>query len=270
MYWTSHTGAGEYIAHIHTELARLGLYEDWQYGTQQLSVVQELIKWLDDQPSQELAGLHQWQHLDLRGLLDRWKDGSRSPKPRIDLTIEITQRENLSVWWYPAGYRDAIPVWGDRENAEYSGDLRRMKFREPPDFRHYVKGHLYANYRPDHELMFIRDVGRIRPDIRPRSANGLGNVEVLDELVICAVRAALDHFVRGLRRIYDVTLLDELVFVLEKRSRETYGSMYTMDYVTAWRIEDRYDPMAARRGAEQSGSAEVVQLRPKKDGDAPE
>lgn len=268
--WYQHTGASEYLTHVLTEMTRLGLYDEWRYGTHELSVLSELMRWFDDQPSQQLADLHRWEYFDLPKLLAQWKDHDRAPRPRIELSVEITLRHNLSVRWYPAGYRDSVPTW-EGEIEGYSGDLRRRRFVEPPDFRHYVQGRLYASYRPEHELMFIRDVGYLRPEWRGRSAAGLGNVEVLHELLICAVRSAFDHFVTGLRRSYDVTLLDDFVFEIEQvEEANRYGPPSVRPFVRGWGLEDRYDPMAARRRAERAGSGEVVQLRPKKDGDAVE
>ena len=114
-------------------------------------------------------------------------------------------------------------------------------FKEPPDF-HWFAGDEQQLWqeRATNELMFIRDVGKLRPSIqREDESDAMHNREVLDTLLISAVRASFIFLIRQLRHSFEVTLLHDFVFDLADGEwvelRPGHG--FFTERVVGWHIE---------------------------------
>lgn len=262
MAWREHAAAHDYLTHLLLEVGRLGLADalrdnarsDWQ-------VLGELFRWFDDMPSREIGQIGHWINLDIKQLVNRIESsGDRfGVRPRIEITAEITSKDNLTVRWFPAGWHGAGHAFEDVPG--YMGSLRNRKFKTPPDFRFYVEGQQYANNRPEHEIMFIRGVGKLSTKPYEWGPYAVCNYEVMDALLICATRAAFNQMVRGLREAFHVTLLNDFEFDFDELveaspfSAMSFTNRYVRDWRLVWAPRDESSPSGA--------SAEIIPLKPK-------
>ncbi len=266
--WHAHRTAHHYLAHLTSEMGRLSLTEHMEHGSgHSWRVLRELHDWFDEQPSRPIAEIGHWANLNMTELVRRAKEvgNAYNVKPRIEITAEITSKDNLTVRWFPAGYRAA--GYTSDESSEYLGSLRGRRFKTPPDFRAYIEGQQYASYRPEHELMFIRGVGELHPEPRELGPYATCNYDVLDALLICATRATFNQMIRGLREAFDVTLLNDFDFTLAEAPAESFGGIptFTRWFVTAWRIVSLPDPAAMSLKLKPGETPEIVPFRPKDD-----
>jgi len=182
----------------------------------------------------------------------------RNAKPRIELSAHITKMNNLSVRWHPGGWRDADYDWAATDR-NYFNLIKQRKWNTPPDF-HWFTGDEEPtfNSRPTNELMYIRGVGNLRPD--PRDSYGpyaAYNGDVVDSLLICAVRAAYEGLIKQLGYSFEVDVLDEFDFVTREEIIEgdDFSSEFPIDRVVSW-SRDAAPPRSDRVAG--SGSASTV------------
>jgi hypothetical protein len=203
--------ATEYVSHIIVELGRLGLevhdIERHDRPPNTKMVLSDLLDWLDDHPGEAFAKLANWQALDFAHMRSRL-ERNWNAKPRIELSAHITKMKNLSVRWYPRGWRNADYNWAatDRDSFDL---IKQRKWNTPPDF-HSFAGDEEPTFdsRPANELMYIRGVGNLRPE--PCESYGpyaTYNRDVVDSLLICAVRAAYERLIKHLEHSFEVDVL---------------------------------------------------------------
>jgi hypothetical protein len=245
---------GEYVSHMLLELGRLGLniddIESRSRPPNRETVLSDLIDWLSDHPGKAFAQLSNWQTLDLAQIRSRLEQ-NRSAKPRIELSAHITKMNNLSVRWYPGGWRDTEFDW-HRTDHSYFNLITHRKWRQPPDF-HWFTGDEDPTFdsRPSNELMYIRGVGNLRPE--PRDSYGpyaIYNADVVDSILICAVRAAHEGLHEQLAHSFEVTAVDVFDFKVRDEVDDADPSPYRSELhrVVAWSIEDAAELKTRREG----------------------
>jgi hypothetical protein len=122
------------LAHLQRELARLGLTERSLKGYQS-TILSELEA---GAPEENFAQLHEWWHYNIKRLIERGQGRGAPAKPRIDVSVLITTKGNLTVSWWPTG---AI-----NDEAGPESDWARWRL---------IKR---IGTRPDNELLFVRDL----------------------------------------------------------------------------------------------------------------
>jgi hypothetical protein len=255
--------AGGYVSHVLRELGRLGLeihdIERRDRAPNTETVLSDLIDWLSDRPGEAFARLFNWQTLDLAQIRSRLEK-NRLAKPRIEVSAHITKMNNLSVRWHPGGWKLTDFDW-HRTDHHYSNLITHRKWREPPDF-HWFVGDEDPTFdsRPSNELMYIRGVGNLRPE--PRDSYGpysTYNADVVDSILICAVRSAYEGLIRQVECSFEVTVVDAFDFVTREEVDEADLSPYrsSIRRVIAWSLEDAAELRARRErdaAAEQDRS----------------
>ena len=234
----------EFIAHILTELGRLEMeladIESHARPPNTRTILSDLLAWLSSQPSKAYAELVSWKTLDFDQLRDRLRRDYNA-RPRIEISAEITKMNNLSVRWHPGGWRDSEFNW-DRANYNFSNLITHRTWKQPPDF-HWFSGDEQPTFegRPSNELMYIRGVGNLRPE--PETDYGpyaSYNRDVLDSILICAVRSAYETLLKQLEYSFDVTVINAFDFAIREEVDESdqWSLRYPIRRVIAWSLED--------------------------------
>jgi hypothetical protein len=250
---------GEFISHLLLELGRLGLevrdIEDYDRPPNRTTVLSDLLEWMGSQPSKALAALNDWQRLDLVQLQSRSRS-DRAFKPRIEISAQITKMNNLSVRWHPGGWRNSEIDWS-RPNRNRFNLIESRKWREPPDF-HWFEGNEdpYFDSRPSNELMYVRGVGNLKPE-PSEGYYGFYNHDVVDSILICAVRSAYESFIQQLEFGFSVKVIDGFDFVIRDEMDESDASRWRAptNCVVSWTLEDA-DDLNARREREAAEEQE--------------
>jgi hypothetical protein len=223
-------------------LGRIGLkiaeIEDNSRPPNTMTVLSDLVDWMSERPSEAFAQLTDWKRLDLEEIQRRTGDDP-SAKPRIEVSAAITKMRNFSVRWHPAGWKDAQFEW-NASNASYFNLILRRKWSQKPDFRLF-EGDESPTFdrRPSNELMYIRGVGNLRP--HPRETYfGSYNRDILDSILICAVRAAYESLIRQLESSFEVKVIDAFDFETRDEIDESRhpSSGYPLKRVVKWTLED--------------------------------
>lgn len=246
-----------YCAHLLTELGRLGLrvhdIERHDRPPNTETVLSDLLSWLAAHPGKAYGQLTDWRALDLAQMRKRL-DKNMEVKPRIELSAEITKMNNLTVRWHPGGWRDSEFNRGSGASA-YSNLVPSRRWKEPPDFQWFT-GDEDPDFdsRPSNELMFIRGVGNLCPE--PVEAYGpyaTFNGDVVDSILICAVRTAYEALIVQLANNFEVTVLDAFDFVTRDKSDSSDDGPFRspIHRVIAWELEDAAT-LKARREREQA------------------
>jgi hypothetical protein len=99
------------------------------------------------------------------------------------------------------------------------------------------------------ELMYIRGVGNLRPE--PRDSSGsyaTYNADVVDSVLIGAVRSAYEGLIRQLEYSFAVDVVDAFDFVTRNEVGQTDPSPYRSPIrrVVAWTLEDAAELRAGR------------------------
>jgi hypothetical protein len=214
-------------------MGRLGIDQYKDFGPVQTTVLRNLLDWRDEFPDRAYANLLDWTNLDLQRMAERYQKNRRS-KPRIELTAELTKKDNLTVRWYPAGFTYGPPAW-PRER-EHFNLINTREYDDPPDFR-WFEGDEAATWtaRATNELMFIREVGHLSPS---RENHGFRfNKEVVDSILLCALRGAFNGLVASLRQSFEVELLNDFAFDVEPLDPSDTTPLAD-NRVVGWRIVD--------------------------------
>jgi hypothetical protein len=251
--------AGDYVSHLLMELGRLNLeihdIERRDRPPNTKTVLSDLIDWLAEHPGEAFAKLVDWKRLDLGQIKLRFEK-DRSAKPRIELSADITKMNNLSVRWHPGGWRESEFDW-HKIDHHYFNLITHRKWRRPPDF-HWFEGDEDPTFdsRPSNELMYIRGVGNLRPqphdDYGPYSTF---NDDVVDSVLICAVRSAYESLIAQLGHSFEVSIVSAFDFVTRDEIDESdpLSQRLPTHRVIAWSLENA-DELQARR--EQIAAAE--------------
>ncbi|MET0483127.1 MAG: hypothetical protein ABWZ27_09475 [Aestuariivirgaceae bacterium] len=128
--WYEGAAPSEYIAWVYRELVIQGI--DVLELADRFRVLKDLIAWRDTFPNDAFARSVCWNSYDLETLVERSRDTRRIAKPRIEVSAQITTKQNLSVRWHPAGFHEAEDD-ANRPMRSYNV-LDPNAFREPPDF----------------------------------------------------------------------------------------------------------------------------------------
>ena len=236
--------ADDYCAHILTELGRLRLQvrdiESYDRPPHTRTVLSDLLDWMVSHPGKAYAQLTDWRTLDLAQMRSRL-DKNRDAKPRIELSAEITKMNNLSVRWHPGGWQDSVIDWRNGASDHFNL-IPRRRWREPPDFLWFTGDEApYFDTRPSNELMFLRGVGNLRPKpIESFGPYATYNRDVVDSVLICAVRAAYERLIDQLSHSFEVAVLDGFDFVTRDEFEEPDGSSFrvAVHRVVSWQLED--------------------------------
>jgi hypothetical protein len=230
----------EYISHLLLELGRLGLQphdiESHSRPPHTQSVLSDLLDWLSEHPTKAYGKLVSWQILNLQLLYTRM-ESDKFAKPRIELSAHITKMENLSVRWHPGGWRESEINWNPTDR-NYFNLVPRRKWKRPPDF-HWFEGDEEVSFtsRASNELMYIRGVGNLHPE--PKTEYGYYatyNHDVVDAILICAVRAAYEGLAEQLRSNFEVDVIDGFDFVT--RDEDDESGHFKIHRVVGWSLED--------------------------------
>lgn len=254
------TSAGEYVSHIFMELGRLGLelsdIERHLRPPNTETVLSDLVGWFDETPGKALSNLLSWQLLDFGHLRSRLEHDP-SAKPRIEVSAHITKMNNLSVRWHPGGWQQSVVNW------EYSGRhstnlIPQRRWRVPPDFRWFTGDEAPTfDSRPTNELMYIRGVGNLRPlPTDDRGPYATFNSDVLDSLLICAVRAAFEGLVAQLGQSFEVNAINAFDFVTRDETDNSDQWACTVHRVVSWQLENAAE-LQARKDAERAADQET-------------
>ncbi|MGH2548841.1 MAG: hypothetical protein ACRDHN_05595 [Thermomicrobiales bacterium] len=228
-----------YITHLLLEFGRLQLspYDINPRGTDR--VFSDLTSWMDKHPCDAYARLFDWKRLDLHGLQDRLRDDPNA-KPRIKVTAQITSRGNLSVKWYPQGWgSDGVHWIPSFYNPE--GVIVHESDAKPSGFIRFTgdESSSYWGGRATNELMYIRGLGHISP--KPRETYGYYatyNHDVVDSILICAVRSQFEKLIYQLRRSFEVEMLNRFEFETQSEdAKDDHGGLESIDRVVAWSIK---------------------------------
>jgi hypothetical protein len=251
--------AGKYVAHMLRELGRLSLevrdIESRERPPHTKTVLSDLLTWLTEHPGKAFAELVDWKTLDLAQLWARLEHNPLA-KPRIEVSANITLMNNLSVRWHPGGWRHTIIDWQRSDHHDFNLITHR-RWQEAPDFR-WFEGDEDPTFdsRPSNELMFIRGVGNLRPE--PEDDYGpyaTFNDDVVDSILICAVRSAYEGLIRQLQNSFEVEVVDAFEFVTRDEIDESDPSShrFPIHRVIAWSLEDAVE---VRKRREQKAAAE--------------
>jgi hypothetical protein len=259
--WSWHDGpphaATEYISHLLQEVGRLGLkisdIERHDRPPHTKTVLSDLLHWLNGDLDPAFANLINWRHLDVAQMSERVNRNPKA-KPRIEISATITKMNNLSVCWHPGGWRDSRIDW--RNAGEHRNLIERRTWEEPPDFWWFV-GDEEPTFqgRATNELMYVRGVGSLDPE--PREQYGpyaTFNADVVDSILICAVRGAYECLVTRLEESFDVMAMDAFDFVTRDERRENNPRLndWPTKRVIAWSLEDAAQLRIRRQRTEQA------------------
>ena len=232
----------EYIVHLLTELGRLGLevpgIERYDRPPNTNTVLSDLLSFRTRHPGDAYSRLTDWTRLDLEVMQSRLQENAEA-KPRIELSANITRTNNLSVRWHPGGWSESESDW----SRGYSSNLiARRRWRERPDFRQFTGDEEpHFNRRPTNELMYIRGVGNLETE--PRSDYGpyaTFNRDVVDSILVCAVRSAYESLIEQLKHSFAVTVMDGFDFVTREEmvDIDPFSHRTATRRVVSWSLEN--------------------------------
>jgi hypothetical protein len=216
--------------------------------------------------NEALANLIDWQRLDLTQMKSRLEK-DRHAKPRIEVSAKISQMNNLSVRWYPAGYHRSYIAF-DVSGSEWTNVVARRKWDCRPDFM-YFTGDEEASFqgRATNELMYVRGVGSLRPDPYEYGSHVMYNRDVVDGILICAVRSAYETLIQQLELSFEVDVLDAFDFVIREESdpEDPFTERFPNRRVVDWSLQGAAELERAReaeaelrrRAAEEAELASV-------------
>jgi hypothetical protein len=165
---------------------------------------------------------------------------------------------NLSVVWHPGGWKHSYFDF----NATHRSHLNlisQRKWRHAPDFRWFVGDEPpYFDSRASNELMYIRGVGSLRPEpIAEFGPYATYNADVVDSILICAVRSAYEGLIDRLKCSFEVDVVDAFDFVIrdEVDDSAARSSQFPIRRVAAWSLENAED-LRIRREQEEATQRE--------------
>ncbi len=238
--WYDLIGPQHYISHILTDLGRLDLdifdIERHDRPPHTMAVLSDLLKWMENHGNEH--HLYMWENFNFASLIERMKK-RRNVLPRIQISAYITKMNNLSVRWHPEGWGQTVYLDYDDPRAGFGQsrvvpmNRRDTKENEPSDFL-FFGGDEDPTWdsRPSNELMYIRGVGNLDLN-REYGPYVRINRNVLDGLLICAVRAAYESLIERLKNNFEIRVVTVFTFVeTGERGLDSNGR------VIGWSLED--------------------------------
>lgn len=174
-------------------------------------------------------------------------------RPRVDFELDITSKDNLILRWAPRDFRYAIPQF----NSTGQSLTDRFRFNSSPDYLDFEDSDaLYANQRPERELMFIRGVGNLNLRYRdnPRRT-------AIDEALIGAVVGAVATLQQSLAHMFDIQPLGWFELELEPAPVDEVIGRSISSYITGWNLKRAPYERPPRPQPEGGGSAGVLPFR---------
>jgi len=249
--WFSTRDPNDYLSHILMEMGRLGLeiheVERYDRPPNTRCVLSDLLAWQADQPGAAYANLVDWRWLDFQTMLERF-EADPDAKPRIEIAAEVSSKRNFSVRWYPAGWK-AAPRAFPRSGG--SNMIGHRLWKSPPDFRWFVGDEKQTfSDRATNELMYIRGVGGLDP-LRESGPYAKCDMGSLDELLICALRAAYENLIESLEQSFEVTVLHAFDFEIREESDpdDPYSLALPTRRVSSWTLGEARTIMAKQKEA---------------------
>jgi hypothetical protein len=216
--WHESVPRSTYIAHIAGEFSRLGI-DKYSVPFGLTGVWLELLG--NTVNSSALGLLLSSGALDIRKHVERIQNSPEGlrygPMPQAKCRMNITKRDNLSVVWHPTG------IQGD------SGEWVREPIRSQA-----------PHSRPENEIVFVREITRLRPRRNPtddRAANGLSLLDanlIISDLV-CCVRSLVEEAISLTSSAVEIERLNGFDFVLSNDGRAASD----FPTVSAWQIGDK-------------------------------
>jgi len=246
-----------YLSHFLMEMGRLGLSLE-KLSSSNREVVSNLLDWYADRPGDGYAVLVDWIHLDYQAMCKRVYD-SPDAKPRIEISAEINDKGDLSVRWYPRGFRESY-FDSNKELRSPFEHISSRHYPRPTDFQ-WFEGEEPAGpeRRPTNELMFIGRVGALDPNPENECRQDAEyDIEAAEAILICAVRSAFDSLVRYLSISFEVTLMNDFAFDVCKgqnagAATRAQANMNNLFRVVGWKLVDHEVPSLRP-------SAQIVQI----------
>lgn len=226
--WSGYRDRLRVFEHICRQFAKAGIDQYSLPLPYQNEVYNSLHHYLEYDTVARHSELHDFRYWNLKRLFQPWGDRPLEQyilecdphhrdfhKPRIALIPHVTSKGNLSVLWEPEG-----------RGSTAAGD-----------FKYWSQGH-YGYERPANELMYVRSVDhlnlRLHDDPRWRQPE---HVEVIDELLVCLMRAIFDSLKESLTTHCDVRLINDFEFDFEGLESEKSERWDTpARRIMTWRI----------------------------------
>jgi hypothetical protein len=225
------------LTHVHYELGRLGR-DPSSLAPYQQSILGELEGGFDEEAISQL--FWGWRY-DIPRLATQL-DGGAKPQPRIELSVDITRRDNLAATWMPGGIVDGRPG----PNS---------------DWKHWYR--IEGGFsRPSNELLFVRDVGHalqtfdsntkpfsmkdfpsslIRPETesylrRERRAYQQKNLTI-DATLLQGVAGLVKELQDRLKLSFTVRMVSDIFMEFQSKGDHTKAGT-AIDRLVDWRIEN--------------------------------
>jgi len=160
------------LTQIHSELGRLGR-DSSSLASYQYSILAEMEGGFDED---SISRMFWWWHYDIPRLASHL-DGGGKPQPRIELSVDITTKDNLTVTWEPSGILHGRPG--------PTSDWKQW---------HRIGG---GFNRPSNELLFVRGVGHAASSFEANT-----KPFTMDDFPPSLLRPGTEAFLRRSRREY--------------------------------------------------------------------
>jgi hypothetical protein len=238
------------LIHLHKELARLGLTERALNGYQS-TILLGLKRGIDEDA---IGQMHEWWRYDLDRLEVRKRQGGQPAKLRIDVTVGFTSKRNFTLTWKPTGSIN------DRAGPE-------------SDWKHWYLVPGYASWRPENEILLIRDLQHAYFAFESDKRDSKPLPEVFRNPEMKAQFAEWDRQYRRDYRTVDEILLkaaEELVVSVKERLKLSFDVCMKWDVFTEWdedkrkgaeRFDYRMRSWEIENVAERNGRLETEELK---------
>lgn len=233
-----HFDVEDCLMFVARDLGRLNVDEDALLEYQR-RLLQDLTSPLDEWA---LAQLHKYWEYDLESLTARgrgWRRGVPA-KPRIDLIVELTTKDNLKAEWYPQRWELSGETAVPGTQTDFPGWYRQE--------------HRYSSFdsRPSNELLFLHGVGMALRTLDRPSPYG-HPLRILDHVLLRGASRAVERLKARLNEHFEVRLLRD---VFTEWSDPGFGRRFDRDppRLLKWEIEDP----AKRQAREEIAEIEAL------------
>lgn len=224
--WSEHQSLSDVYGSVMEEMGRCGYSETAQRGNfgEILYKAQCLLE--GSRGFNELLDPTGWRIEGLIGKPDKYvpkniEDYIRIRKPRAEIHMLVTSKDNLSVRWRPIE---------TKFNGKWYFDWAVPPSEEP-----------YAYQRPQNEILFIRDIGLISPDPDNYIHHHDGDQEAaFHSMLLALIWAMLSHIKSTLGRTLEIHFEDEFELITEKETH-SHNEEFSRGgkIITGWRIIDK-------------------------------
>ena len=176
------------------EMGRLGVEEDvlLDYQADLLSDLQDPL----DEPA--LAKLHDYWEYNLEQLFARGRQWRKDvpAKPRIDVALEVTSKDNLKAEWFPRGWTPYGPAGGESDESDF------LNWQPQPH------RHTSFDSRPSNELLFLHGAGRAFRTLQAEFPYR-HPMRILDHALASACWRAVQRLKARLERHFEIRMLTD-------------------------------------------------------------